>query len=496
MICCHGRLFLLLAVAASGAGAAPAAAPGPSGSSHVELDIMESLLPAAGASSSCPTSQELKHGIPAVGTRMPLVHRHGPCSPLADTERRRPSHTDILAADQRRVEHIHRRVFHTTTTTGPRRHRRKLMSTASALPTLSGNGRGTSNYLVTIGLGVPAACVTVALDTGSDTTWVQCNPCVDYCYPQDEPLFTPAKSSTYTNISCTSSYCSDLSYSSSSYCNRGGLCIYQIEYGDDGDGGRSFTVGYYAHDTLTLANDSFREFRFGCGEKNSGLFGHVSGVMGLGRGNTSLAMQAYYGMNGSVFAYCLPGKDSDTGFMVFGPPGSIDASLDETPMLTGDGPTFYYVRLTGIKVGGHLLPIPASVFSAAGALIDSGTTITRLPPSAYAPLRSAFAAGMARLGYRETSGFYSLDTCYNLTGLKGKVALPAVSLVFQGGASLDVHGSGILYVPDVSQACLAFQPNEDDADVAIVGSMQQKSYIVLYDIGRKVVGFANVGVGC
>jgi hypothetical protein len=54
-ICCHGWLLLLLAVAASGAGAAGAPGPGDS-SHHVELDIMESLLPVAGAS-SCSTSQ-------------------------------------------------------------------------------------------------------------------------------------------------------------------------------------------------------------------------------------------------------------------------------------------------------------------------------------------------------------------------------------------------------------------------------------------------------
>jgi hypothetical protein len=369
--------------------------------------------------------------------------------------------------------------------------RRKL---TTSLPTSWGNGRGTSNYLVPIGLGTPAARVTVALDTGSDTTWVQCQPCVDFCYRQDEPLFSPGKSSTYANVSCRSSYCSDLY---SSYCNRGGLCIYQVEYGDDGsdgddgDDGRSFTVGYYAQDTVTLANDAMREFRFGCGVKNSGLFGRVSGVLGLGRGNTSLPVQAS-GKYGGMFAYCLPGKESGTGFLAFGPAAGAPAAAHArlTPMLTGDGPTFYYVGMTGIKVGGHLLPIPASVFSTAGALLDSGTMITRLPPSAYAPLRSAFAGGMARLGYRKTSAFYSLDTCYNLTGLEGKLPLPAVSLLFQGGASLDVDGSGILYVPDVSQACLAFAPNEDDADVAIVGNTQQRTYSVLYDLGRKVVGFA------
>ena len=61
--------------------------------------------------------------------------------------------------------------------------------------------------------------------------------------------------------------------------------------------------------------------------------------------------------------------------------------------------------------------------------------------------------------------------------------------MFRGGACLDVDASGILYVADVSQACLAFAANDDDAGVAIIGNTQQKTYGVLHDLGRKVVGF-------
>ncbi|CAD6336317.1 unnamed protein product [Miscanthus lutarioriparius] len=98
---------------------------------------------------------------------------------------------------------------------------------------------------------------------------------------------------------------------------------------------------------------------------------------------------------------------------------------------------------------------------------------------------------MEGLGYKTAPAFSILDTCYDLTGYQGgSIVLPAVSLVFQGGACLDVDASGILYVVDVSQACLAFAANDDDTDVTIVGNTQQKTYSVLYDLGKKVVGFA------
>ena len=455
--------------------------------SQIELNVCLSL------------NSEEQHGA-ATGTRMPVVHQHDPCSPLAGKREKAPSHAEILAADQRRVEYIHRRVSETTGRVRPKRAAAPAVhlqpgapSTAATpasaspyaksanLPASSGRALGTGNYVVTIGLGTPSARFTVVFDTGSDTTWVQCQPCVAYCYRQKEPLFRPAKSSTYANISCSSSYCDDLDVSG---CD-GGHCLYGVEYGDG-----SQTIGFYAQDTLKLSYDVVKEFRFGCGEKNRGLFGRSAGLMGLGRGKTSLTVQAY-GKYGGVFAYCLPATPSGTtGFLDLGP-GAPAANARLTPMLTDNGPTFYYVALTGIKVGGHLLPIPESVFSGAGALVDSGTVITRLPPSAYEPLRSAFAGAMDALGYRKAPALSILDTCYDLTGQQGpSVALPAVSLVFRGGACLDVDASGILYVADASQACLAFAANDADDDVAIVGNTQQKTYGVLYDLARKVVGFA------
>ncbi|CAN6207295.1 unnamed protein product [Urochloa humidicola] len=512
--CCpsHGSFCFLLLVLL----AATAAAIGAAGSSsHVQLSA-KFLLPAADSSCSTPQEkQQQQHGA-ATGKRMPVVHQHGPCSPLASGKRGKaapPSHAEILAADQRRVEYIHRRVSETTgrapkpkpkRAAAPPVHLRPgsppsspatpapsssyshatTPSSSANLPASSGEALDTGNYVVTIGLGTPASRQTVVFDTGSDTTWVQCRPCVSHCYRQKEPLFTPSKSSTYANISCSSADCSDLDISG---CD-GGNCLYAVQYGDG-----SYTVGFYARDTLTLAGAAVGAFRFGCGEKNRGLFGRAAGLMGLGRGESSITVQAY-AKYGGVFAYCLPAAPSGTtGFLDFGPGAAAAApaaNARRTAMLTGNGPTFYYVGMTGVKVGGHVLPIPGSVFSGAGALVDSGTVITRLPPSAYAPLRSAFAAAMDALGYKKAPAFSILDTCYDLTGYQGSIPLPAVSLVFGGGACLDVDASGILYVADVSQACLAFAPNDDDTEVAIVGNTQQKTYAVIYDLGNKVVGFA------
>ncbi|XP_066336250.1 aspartyl protease family protein At5g10770-like [Miscanthus floridulus] len=435
---------------------------------------------------------------------MPVVHQHGQYSPLAD-KNGQVAHMEILSTDQRRVENLRRRVSETTSggrvkqkhgASSPPVQQQQLIQSSSAsdsipanssaaLPASSGSDLKTGNYVVAVGLGTPSERFTVDLDTGSDMVWVQCKPCMEFCHRQAEPLFNPANSSTYANIPCASPNCSV----PGANCSRAGRhCVYEIHYQD-----YSYTQGYYSHDTLILGQDTIQDFRFGCSSKKTwGLFGWSAGVMGLGRGKNSLTMQAYHKYKG-VFAYCLPADPTGMGFLHFGPgatPAPGAANARQTPMLTNMGPTFYYVALTGIKVGGHLLPVQGSVFSAGRTLIDSGTVITRLPPSAYRQLRSAFAADMGVLGYSKAPSFSFLDTCFNLTGLQGIIPVPTVSLLFRGGATLDVDSSGILYAVDVSHACLAFAANGKDTDVSIIGSTQQKTYSVLYDVGSKVVGFA------
>jgi hypothetical protein len=278
---------------------------------------------------------------------MKIVHKHGPCSPLADAHGKPPSHAEILAADQNRVESIQRRASGSTTgeltkraaDVQPGQKKNPGHSTSSSTPSLpasSGRSLDTGNYVVTIGLGTPAKPNTVVFDTGSDTTWVQCRPCIVKCYKQKQPLFDPAKSSTYANISCTDHACADLDGSGCS----GGHCLYALQYGDG-----SSTVGFFAKDTLTISHDVIKGFRFGCGEKNSGLFGKAAGLMGLGRGKTSLTVQAK-DRYGGAFSYCLPASSSGTtGHLDFGP-GAAPANARLTPMLTNKGPTFYYVGLS------------------------------------------------------------------------------------------------------------------------------------------------------
>ncbi|KAG6505703.1 hypothetical protein ZIOFF_038068 [Zingiber officinale] len=405
------------------------------------------------------------------GTSLRVVHRHGPCSPFAG-QQKPLSHAKILDLDQARVDDIHRRVS---------QHSKPLADSAVKLPASSGEYLGIGNYVVTVGFGTPKKDQIVIFDTGSSVSWIQCEPCVVYCYEQEAPLFDPSLSSTYANISCDSSFCDELGQSGCSDSN----CVYYVQYGDN-----SSTLGFYAQDTLTLSSvDSIPGFRFGCGQRNTGLFHGNDGLLGLGRDKPSIVSQTYT-QYGGVFSYCLPLTSSSVGYLTFGsyPAGNLML----TPMLSNPSyPTFYYLELTGISVGGQLLSVPPSIFDNSGTFIDSGTVITRLPDTAYSALRSAFRQGMT--AYKSVPGPGLLDTCYDFSGSGGQANIPTVALHLGGGATINLEAAGILYTLSSSQVCLAFAGNGDDTRMGILGNTQQKGFNVLYDINKRVLGFGPGG---
>ncbi|XP_008806169.2 aspartyl protease family protein At5g10770-like [Phoenix dactylifera] len=402
---------------------------------------------------------------------MKVVHRHGPCSPL--TPGRKPANIKLLNQDQARVNWLQRQI--SIASNGTR------ASLATTIPANSGGSIGTGNYVVSVGFGTPKKDFTVIFDTGSDITWIQCQPCSDgNCYSQQQPLFDPSQSSTYSNISCSSPSCMKLD---SPDCSAG-RCRYEVEYGDN-----SQSMGFFGSDTLTLTpSDVLPNFLFGCGDQNEGLFGRAAGLLGLGRRPVSLVSQSSP-KYGGVFSYCLPSTSSSTGYLTLGS-GPL-SNIQFTPMQTvSDSPSFYFLDLVAIQVGGKQLQISPTVFSNAGTLLDSGTVISRLPPSAYAALRLAFHQQMTR--YKMAPALSILDTCYDFTGYD-TVSVPTVALMFGGGTTLNVDFSGILYVPNVSQACLAFAPNGDAKDFGIIGNAQQKRFNVVYDIANRRIGFGANG---
>ncbi|XP_030551240.1 aspartyl protease family protein At5g10770 [Rhodamnia argentea] len=355
------------------------------------------------------------------------------------------------------------------------------------LPLTSGVHLQTLNYIVTMELG--GRNMSVILDTGSDLTWVQCQPCT-VCYSQQDPLFNPSASPSYKSILCNSSTCQSLEYATgnSGVCRpRTPICNYFVSYGDG-----SYTRGELGVEHLNLGATPLDNFVFGCGRNNKGLFGGASGLMGLGRSSLSMASQTS-NLFGGVFSYCLPSAEvAESGSLAFGGDFSVyknNTPISYTAMIPNPQlPTFYFLNLTGISVGGAA--IQSLSFGKAGILIDSGTVISRLPPSMYRALKEAFL--MKFTGYPPAPGFSILDTCFNLSAYQ-EVEIPTIDMHFDGDANLKADVNGIFYFAktDASQVCLALASLTYEDEIGIIGNYQQKNQRVVYDTMGSKLGFAG-----
>lgn len=312
----------------------------------------------------------------------------------------------------------------------------------SQIPMSSGIKLQTLNYIVTIQLG--GKNMTVIVDTGSDLTWVQCQPC-KLCYNQQDPLFNPSLSPSYKYVPCKSQPCESLQSATgnSGICEYNNMsmqiCNYYVSYGDG-----SFTRGDLALENLKIANMDFDSFLFGCGRNNKGLFGGTSGIMGLGRSELSLISQTSSIFRG-IFSYCLPSSDcDDLGSLTLG--NDFSGYRNLTPISYTNLvqnlqlSSFYLLNLTGISIGGVDLVTPS--FNTGDILIDSGTVITRLQPSIYKALKTEFTKQFS--GFPAAPGFSILDTCYNLSSYN-EVNVPTIRLNFEGSAQLNVDVTGVFY---------------------------------------------------
>ncbi|KAJ6944278.1 aspartyl protease family protein [Populus alba x Populus x berolinensis] len=359
-------------------------------------------------------------------------------------------------------------------------------SVTTQIPLTSGVRLQSLNYIVTVELG--GRKMTVIVDTGSDLSWVQCQPC-NRCYKQQDPVFNPSKSPSYRTVLCNSSTCRSLQLATGNTGVCGSnppTCNYVVNYGDG-----SYTSGEVGMEHLNLGNTTVNNFIFGCGRKNQGLFGGASGLVGLGRTDLSLISQISP-MFGGVFSYCLPTAEAEaSGSLVMGGNSSVyknTTPISYTRMIHNPLLPFYFLNLTGITVGG--VEVQAPSFGKDRIIIDSGTVISRLPPSIYQALKAEFVKQFS--GYPSAPSFMILDSCFNLSGYQ-EVEIPDIKMYFEGSAELNVDVTGVFYSvkTDASQVCLAIASLPYEDEVGIIGNYQQKNQRIIYDTKGSMLGFAG-----
>ncbi|KAK6947286.1 Xylanase inhibitor, C-terminal [Dillenia turbinata] len=339
-------------------------------------------------------------------------------------------------------------------------------------------------------IGSPPFDVFSIMDTGSDLTWMQCNPCTQ-CYQQNAPIFDPKSSSTYTDINCQSTQCQQIRIHS---CGAANVCSYSTRYQD-----LSFSNGNLAADSITFNSTDerslqFFNFTFGCGHGNGGSFrSDTSGVIGLGGGPLSLVSQLKSAMSGK-FSYCLVSVvDSHlTTTVNFGSNAVVSGDgAVSTPLVDKQPPTYYYVTLNGITVGPTRIHYKSSSPNNVNAdvnegniVVDSGTTITFLPPDMYDQLESTFTAVIQ--GKRAPSPVAPLKLCYYLSKREA-LNIPHLTFHFEG-ADVPLFPANVFVRVSDGVVCCSMAPAPAGAP-NIYGNLAQVNYLVGYDVVNRQITF-------
>ncbi|CAI9301799.1 unnamed protein product [Lactuca saligna] len=480
-------LICLLQLATATATATTAAASSLSYPSHQILAVQE-IIDTTKSAAHVPQTQLLDHETIESGEshggkrwKLNLVHRDK-LSENDDGHRRRTEAR--LKRDVKRVAILNSRIGGNHTKGGVQGGRFEVEDFGSEV--VSGMRQGSGEYFVRIGVGSPPRSQYMVVDSGSDVVWVQCLPCKQ-CYQQSDPLFDPASSASFVAVSCASPVCQHAETAVGCDGHGGGRwCKYEVSYGDG-----SYTKGTLALETLSFGNTFIRNVAIGCGHRNQGLFVGAAGLLGIGGGSMSLVSQLG-GEAGGAFSYCLVSRGTGSlGSLEFGRESLPTDSAVWVPLLRNPRfPSFYYVGLSGLGVGGVQVTIPEPIFKLSdmghgGVVMDTGTAVTRLPTVAYAAFRDTFIAQTTNLPRARPVSIF--DTCYDLNGFV-TVRVPTVSFYFSGGPVLTLPASNFLIpVDDVGTFCFAFAPTS--SGLSIIGNIQQEGIQISFDSTNGLMGF-------
>ncbi|XP_020201866.1 aspartic proteinase CDR1 [Cajanus cajan] len=338
-------------------------------------------------------------------------------------------------------------------------------------------------YLVSYSIGTPPFQLFGIVDTGSDIIWLQCQPC-KACYKQTVPLFNPSKSKTFETLPCSKTC---LSVQGAS-CSNKKTCEYNIGYASG-----AYSHGDLSVETLTLGSTSGSSIQFpktviGCGHNNSVSFQEKnSGIVGLGNGPVSLISQLSSSIRGK-FSHCLVpmlSQSNSSSKLNFGDAAEVSGvGTVSTPLVLRQGQVFYFLTIEALSVESKRIEFksPSSRPSVEGNIvIDSGTTLTFLPPDVYSKFESAVVQVVKLKRVQDPTKLFSL--CYKAT--LDKLNAPKITANFKGA---DVGLNSINTFTQVADevVCLAFQPTQSGA---VFGNLAQQSFLIGYDLQKKTVSF-------
>lgn len=178
---------------------------------------------------------------------------------------------------------------------------------------------------------------------------------------------------------------------------------------------------------------------------------------------------------GGKFSYCL--SQNTTSKISFGENAVVSSgsAVAATPLVAKEPTTFYYLTLEAISVG-----IKRFASAEEGKIIiDSGTTLTFLPPELRADLVMALEEAIDAEVVSDPMNVLSL--CFRSEG----DIVPIITAYF-AGADLKLQTFNTFVRVEDDVVCFSLMTSED---VAIYGNLAQMNFLVGYDLEGKKVSF-------
>nr|GMC54868.1 aspartic proteinase CDR1-like [Ipomoea batatas] len=338
-------------------------------------------------------------------------------------------------------------------------------------------------YVMKYSIGTPPFETYGIVDTGSDFTWIQCEPCTD-CFPQSVPIFDPKHSKSYKTVVCNDSD-TTCSLRDGFHCSNNNVCQYDMSYD-----GYFLTVGDVATDTVTIGDASFKNVVLGCGHQNKFKFSNVtaSGVFGLGYSNVSIIKELRKEIGGK-FAHCLSPQSDSKSYISFGADAIVEGpdTILIDLLISPVKPFHYWLTLKSMSVGDKNFPVELPPLESYGnIIIDSGTTVTRIPPDVFDGMKSELMKHINDTPIDDPQGLFGL--CYSTTTTKSvKIKVPKIVAHFTGG-DVELSPRGLFEEVEEGISCLTIVPN-NMMGLSIFGCQSQVDYLVGFDLEFNAVTF-------
>ncbi|KAL6544654.1 hypothetical protein OROMI_023516 [Orobanche minor] len=436
--------------------------------------------------------------ISAGTTTFDMFHRDHPLLGHAPrTQLERMSH--IVRNDMARVQS---RVL-----SSPRRQlAQRNAGPGSSNPLIAGAEYGSGEYYAKVVVGTPGQDVWLAVDTGSDLTWMNCK----YNNVNNSPnglVFRDDLSTSFRVMPCSISECQDpklIEEFPVLICpSNTSDCSYDYSYTNGS------VHGVFAYDNVTLGltnngeETTIANMLIGCTNTSQNLgtvLNGSHGIMGLSTSPFSLPKQASQLFGTSMFSYCLVDHLSDkntSSKLIFGSihqesmPAYQNMSHTKLVVRRPISP-FYAVIIQGIYIAGKRLDIKNSTWNnylEGGAILDSGTSLTALAEPAYVPVTVALNESLSLFMPPTNNGPPGLQYCYEAKNYN-ETLVPKLEIAFEDGAILKPPSKSYVIVVSDTVRCLGFL-NAGWPAHSTIGNIMQQEHLWTFDIDGNKLGFAS-----